>query len=470
MADNTFDYYAPPTIRQFMHSNKRVRLVRGPVGSGKSSGMVMELLRRAQEQPPDPKDGKRRSRTAIVRNTLPQLETTCLKTIQELIRPIIDYRVADHTIWIKQGDMEAEWILLPLDRPENVKRLLSLDLTNAWLSEFRELPVQILLDVLSRCGRFPSKSRAGTNWYGVIGETNSFDEDSDWNKVLEEKWLIDKPLPDTWGYFIQPGAREPNAENRENLQVSYYEDLIQNNSAAWVEQYVDNIVAPSLSGEAVFRSSFKSHWHVTAQPTQVIPGQMLIIGMDFGRNPAAVIGQMDPKGRIVAHDECVGENMGVEKFVTEILRPMLYTPKYARLPTAVVGDPSGIARAQIGEESVFQAMKRLGFAAQPAQTNNIDPRLRAVEKQLLASRDGGPALLISPACEKLVQAMRSKYRYAKKKDGELQPLPDKTHPWSDIADAFQYFVLGFSGTLLSRIMRPRRDRNLPGPVGSAGWT
>lgn len=464
------DFRAPPTIVRFMKSDKRVRLVRGPVGSGKSSGMVMEALRRASLQRPDPKDGIRRTRGVVVRNTLPQLETTSLKTINELLRPIIDYRPSDKTVWIKQGDIECELILMPLDRPENIQRLLSLDLTFAWLSEFRELPVQILLDVLSRCGRFPSMMHGGPSWYGLFGETNSFDEDSDWNKVLEERMLGDKPLPEeTWDYFIQPGARDPNAENRENLVPGYYEDLIKSNSTEWIEQYIDNRIAPSLSGEAVFRSSFKREFHVAKQATQVIPGTMLVIGMDFGRNPAAIIGQMDPRGRIVAHAEAWADNTGVEKFVNETLRPILQQPRFQRLPVAVVGDPSGVARSQIGEESVFQALKRLGLASQPAQTNAIDPRLRAVEKWLLSQRDGGPAFLISPECEMFVKAMSSKYRYAKKKDGELQPLPEKSHPWSDIADAGQYFVLGFSGNIMARLMRPRRDLNRPQP-SSYGWT
>lgn len=463
-------YKPPPTLLRFMQSDKRVRIVRGPVGSGKSSAMVMELLRRSAQQAPDPKDGIRRTRGVIVRNTMPQIESTSLKTVHELLRPIVDYRAGDKTIWIKQNDIEAEWILMPLDRPENVQRLLSLDLTYAWLSELRELPVQILLDVLSRCGRFPSMMHGGPTWHGVIGETNSFDEDSDWNKVLEEKWLIDKPLPDTWGYFVQPGARDVGAENREHLVPGYYEDLIETNSGAWVEQYVDNIVAPSLSGEAVFRSSFKPAWHVAASNLEPIPGMMLVIGMDFGRNPAAILGQMDPKGRIVVLDELFSDNMGVEKFITTMLRPMLAQQKYQRLPVGIVGDPSGVARSQIGEESVFQALKRLGFSGQPAQTNNIDPRLRAVEKWLLQSRDGGPALLISPHCVSLVQAMRSKYRFDKKKDGELQPAPNKTHPWSDLADALQYFVLGFSGNIMSRLNRTRRDANTGGPVSARGWT
>jgi hypothetical protein len=169
-------------------------------------------------------------------------------------------------------------------------------------------------------------------------------------------------------------------------------------------------------------------------------------------------------------EEVVGDNMGVEKFITTLLRPVLSKQCYQRLPVGVVGDPSGVSRSQIGEESVFQALKRLGLASQPAQTNNVDPRLRAVEKWLLQSRDGGPAILISPACGQLIQAMRSKYRFDKKKDGELHPAPNKSHPWSDIADAFQYFVLGFSGNIMSRLNRTRRDANAPRQVSARGWT
>ena len=463
-------YKPPPTIDRFMASDQRVRLVRGPVGSGKSSGMVMEMLKRASQQAPDPKDAVRRTRGVIVRNTLPQLKSTSLKTVRELLGPILDYRASDNTIWIRQGDIETEWIMMPLDTEDNIQRLLSLDLTFVWASEFRELKPELVMAALSRCGRFPSMMHGGPSWYGLIGETNSFDEDSPWNKILEEEELDGKPLPKTWGYFVQPGARDPDAENRENLVPGYYEDLIESSSPAWVEQYVDNRIAPSLSGEAVFRASFRRAWHVAGSSLMVVPGTMLVVGMDFGRNPAAIFTQMDPRGRLIALAEAVGENMGVEQFVNTVVRPILARPDFQRLPVGVVGDPSGIARSQIGEESVFQALKRLGFSAQQAQTNAIDPRLRAVEKWFLQSREGGPAILIDPSCTTLIKALGSKYRYAKKKDGELHPLPEKTHPWSDVADAFQYAVLGHSGNILARLVRMRGATIARPPPSPAGWT
>jgi hypothetical protein len=462
-------YMPSPTMAKFHASDQRVRVARGPVGSGKSSAMIMELMRRAAHQAPDPRDGIRRTRGVIVRNTMPQLKSTSLKTIRELIGPIVEWEAQNHTVWIKQGDIEAEWILMPLDTPDNVQRLLSLDITYAWLSEVRELPVKILQDVLSRCGRFPSMMHGGPSWHGVIAETNSFNEDSDWNTVLEVGELDGKPTPKSWGYFVQPGAREAGAENKQNLVAGYYEDLIENNSSAWVEQYIDNKISPSLSGEAVYRSAFKKHFHVAAQELQPIPSTMIVCGIDFGRHPAAVLTQMDMRGRLVCLDEAVGDNMGVEQFIASKLRPLLSQQKYIRLPIGMVGDPSGVARGQIGEESVFNALKRLGFSSQPAQTNLIDPRLRAVEKWLLQQREGGPAMLISPTCVTLIKAMNSMYRFGRRKDGVLQPVPEKTHPWSDIADAHQYATLGHSGTVLARLIKTRHNRQANKPP-SGGWT
>lgn len=465
------NYSPPATLRRFMLSDARVRIIRGPVGSGKSTAAATELIRRAAQQAPGP-DGIRRTRGAIVRNTLTQLESTALETLMQMYRPVLNYKPSTHTVELRMGDIHADWILLPLDRPENVQRLLSLELTYAWLSELRELPPQILLDVFSRTGRFPSKMHGGPTWYGVFGETNSFSEDSEWFKILEGHAPDQQgricPRPG-WEYFIQPGAREPDAENKENLVPTYYEDLIASNTPEWVEQYVDNRITPSLAGEAVFRASFRHDFHISPIELVAQPGAILLIGMDFGRTPTALLTQMDSRGRILVLDECIGDNIGIEQFVGNQLRPLLANPEYRGLAVGIVGDPAGNQKGQIGEESIFKALNRLGFAAQPAQTNQIEPRLRAVEKWFLQQRDGKGALLISPRCKTLIKALGSMYRYARKKDGELHTTPEKTHPWSDLGDALQYAVLGHSQKIMARFMRPRRDNNQPS-MSAAGWT
>ena len=42
------------TVREFMQSDARMRVIKGPVGSGKSVGCCMEIIRRASMQKPNP--------------------------------------------------------------------------------------------------------------------------------------------------------------------------------------------------------------------------------------------------------------------------------------------------------------------------------------------------------------------------------------------------------------------------------
>src|SRR6202008_168176 len=112
-------------------------------------------------------------------------------------------------------------------------------------------------------------------------------------------------------------------------------------------------------------------------------------------------------------------------------------------------------------------LKRLGFKAYPAPTNDIEPRLRAVE-QLFLRRNG--ILIDGGNCPNLVKALKFHYRYRRKKfNHELEDLPDKTHPWSDLADCLQYIALGSTGNYLSKLLGANRPPQRPRPT-PASWT
>lgn len=468
---STFNYVPPPTLDRFMRSNARVRAVRGPVGSAKTTACIMELLRRSCEAPVQA-DGVRRSKMVIVRNTLSQLKTTCLVSVQQLLRPVITYKVSDATIQLRMPGIESDWLLLPLDTEQNIQRLLSLELTAAWCSEFREIPVEIVQAVLSRCGRYPSRAMVSKEqadyWYGLVMETNSFSEDSPWFEALEVE------RPSNWDYFVQPGAFAPGAENRENLPPRYYEDLAESNTPEWAEQYIHNRITPSLSGTAVFRNSFVTDFHVSETPIVPVPGMPLIMGTDTNRNPAVVIAQLDDRGRLLVLKELFVSNLGMDNFLDRHLTPELATDRFRRFNGYMVLDPAGNQRSQIGEESVLSAVKRHGYEAIPAMTNNIDPRIRAVEKFLHGQRGGQPMILIDrEGCPNLILALQSRYRYKKKKNNEYESKPEKLHPWSDLVDALQYVCLGTSSGLRGRALQHmgmiQASSYEPEP-GVAGWT
>ena len=82
--------------------------------------------------------------------------------------------------------VELEVIFLALDKQEDVKKLLSLELTGVWLNEARELPKSIVDACTMRVGRFPSMRDGGPSWFGVIMDTNAPDETHWWGIMAGE--------------------------------------------------------------------------------------------------------------------------------------------------------------------------------------------------------------------------------------------------------------------------------------------
>ncbi len=474
---SVLEFTPTATCKEFMLSDKRVRFLVGAVGSSKTTTCLYEILRRAAQQDPA-EDGVRYTRFAIIRNTLAAIKSTVLKDIQQIFGPIIDYRVSESTVYIRKGDINCEILLIPLDTPDDQKRLLSSQLTGAYFNEFVEVAPVFISGALGRCGRYPSQLRGRPNWFGVFCDSNPGTEDSPYFEILKLE------LPESYGYFEQPSpllrgpegevTENPLAENIKYLPggFDYYHTLLDGSSPEWSERFVFGQWGESLQGQAVFKTTFTSDFHVAKSELTPSVGHALIVGMDFARAPAAIIMQVDHLGRLLVLQEVYEENMGVEKFVRDRLMPVMFSPRFQNKPMYIVGDPSGLQRSQIGERSVFSMIRGMGFEAVPAQTNHIKPRLDAVEKWLLMQREGKAAILFDPVgCPELIIALKSKYRYRARKDGELEDKPHKIRPWADLADALQYGCLGTAQNLMGRVMRRMQRSRAPRPeMPASSWT
>jgi hypothetical protein len=175
----------------------------------------------------------------------------------------------------------------------------------------------------------------------------------------------------------------------------------------------------------------------------------------------------------VVLDEVVSLDMGLELHVSKNLKPKLYSDRYMGFRFAAVGDPSGVAKGNFLEETSFDVMVRLGIPAFPAPTNQLDPRISAVESLLLQQRDGGPAILIDEErCPYLIAALAGLYRFSKTIAGAVKATPDKTHPYSDLADCLQYLALVVNSGLthvISKRIKPRSTKPKP-RMSALGWT
>lgn len=461
-------FNAPPTVSNFMESSAFVRIILGPVGSGKSTGCLMEIMRRSAEQARGP-DGYRHTRWAIVRQTLQQIKQTVLKEFYTWIEPITRFKVSENTIYIEHDDIRAEIHLIPLDDEQDQRRLLSLQLTGAWVNEFPEIDPAIIPSLCGRLGRYPSQATGGPTWFGLIMDGNFPNEGGEWHHLLEDE------LPPDYQLFKQPGGRSSTAENIDNLPggYEYYDRLARGQSPEWVKRYVDAQYGNDPSGSAVFRDSFTSDFH-TFDSLMPIPGRPLIVGQDFGRDPWSVVTQLDHRGRLLVLQEIEGTNIGLEQHIGLNLRPVIYDERYMGMPVAVVGDPSGVSKSSLYEETSFDMLKREGFQAFPAPTNDLDPRLRAIETFLLGQQGGKPIFLIDKSrCPRLVQGFRGGYRFAKMKGGERKPKPDKNE-YSHPMDALQYAALAAAGGMVQGVIMRRlhQNRNRPtGPrISSKAWT
>lgn len=233
--DVTYD--APPTLGRFMDSDAFVRAVVGPIGSGKSSGCVMEILRRAVEQAPL-KDGLRRTRFAVIRNTRPQLQDTTRKTFEQWIpEELGDKRLGggwnetEFTFTIAFDDVRCEVLFRALDRPKDVRKVLSLELTGAYINEMREVPKEVFDGLQGRVGRYPSKADGGPTWFGVWGDTNP------WHMGHWGYQLFSVEKPEGFELFEQPDGLGPDAENVSNLVGDYYRRISQGKDSEWVDEY-----------------------------------------------------------------------------------------------------------------------------------------------------------------------------------------------------------------------------------------
>lgn len=452
-----------PTLRAFMKDDSFVRIIRGPIGSGKTAACCIEIMRRAMGQAPN-KKGIRRSRWVVIRNTGPELKTTTIKTWLDWLPEDVWGRFQwspPYTHHIKRGRLDCEVIFLALDRPEDVKKLLSLELTGGYINEAREVPKAIFDGLTSRVRRYPSMRDGGPTWSGVIADTNAMSEDH-WMAIMagwapppsgmtkRERDALIKPAE--WSFYEQPPAMyerrdseervighevNPDADNMRNLHEDYYPQLVLGKSPDWVDVYVFNRIGRVVEGRPVYRD-FVRDVHVAKEPLMPMPGKPILIGMDFGLTPAAVFGQKVGRRWLILR-ELVATDMGTVGFADELKEAM---SNYPGFNFKLTGDPAGDFRAQTDETTPFMILRAAGLPAVPASSNDVALRLDSVHAPLQRMIDGQPGMLIDQSCTTIIAGFEGGYQYKRLKvSGERYTDSPSKNEYSHPHDALQYLML-----------------------------
>ena len=453
------NYKALPTLAKVHSSDAFYRGVMGPVRSGKSTGCSMEVMKWALIQNPQG-DGVRRSRFAVVRNTYGELRDTTLKTwlmwFPEEHFGKFNRQQMTHYVEIEPAEgvrVSSEVLFRALDRPDDVAKLLSMELTGAWVNEAREVP-KIIVDTLGdRVGQYPSALMGGCVRPGVIMDTNPPDSDHWWYTIAETGQFKGQAVdPDVWEFFKQPGALlegkegyspNPLAENIENLNegMDYYLKRLSGKGKDYIKVYYCGQYGFVIDGKPVFPEYIDAE-HCTKDNLEPIKGLPIYVGLDFGLTPAAVFTQRFLNGSWRWFDELCAEDMGISRFA-DILGPVL-RGRYSDFDIAIYGDPAGEQRSQTDERTPFQILEAKGIPALPAPTNDFTLRREAVAVHLQRFIDGRPGLMVSPKCVMARKGLAGGFAYKRKKvsgDETYHDMPYK-NMYSHPVEAGGYAMIG----------------------------
>jgi len=433
------NYTASRTCASFLSSRERHKILAGPVGGGKTSACIMGVMLNSINQEPD-NDGVRRTRHLVIRNTVPMLKTTTIKSFLDWIPDGVfgRWHSSDKLYYMKFEDVESEIQFISLEDANDIRKLLSLETTTAFFNELREIDPDVIEGLIGtkRVGRYPSmKDGPGATYPCIFADTN-MPAHGTWHQQIMDGELGD------WVLFKQPSGRSPEAENLPYLPDGYYDT--KGLSDEYIKTMVDVEYGTSREGMPVFRSTFIPSFHIAPEPLlhSTSDAYPLIVGVDAGLTPAAIIGQSTPSGRVHILAECYTDStntMGMERFADTKLLPLL-RGRFAGCPVRLVIDPAAKTRSQSNEETVFEILRKKYLKTITASTNKTDLRISSAELMFAKQIDGKAGMLIDKGCTGLISALKHGYKFAAKRDGEMEEKPKKDHPWSDIADAFMYFT------------------------------
>jgi hypothetical protein len=515
----------PPNVRQYKPAGpvaaaflrdqvSDVRAILGPVGGGKSSTCVFDLIRQAclmpevTDPPPPGVDGVIRFKVAVVGQTYGQMERNLFPTWKRWLP-------ADGANWTeaeftggggRQATHKIEWDIQRGNRRirvffeavfaalgEHVVEdfMRGFEPTCFWFYEVDLLPESCIPQAILRLGRYPSVAmlKPSTPLRGFPGYTLGRLPDGMSYEQLPPNTLyrsfiicdLNAPDVDSWFYkmfeedcppgfklYKQPSGLSQAAENLQNLPPGYYQRQITIlRDKHLIQRMVHAQYAPSRDGEPVY-PEYDDALFYAGEDLVPIAGIPLELGVDAGLgNPAAVIGQALADGQFRALAEVTPGRMSAKRFAAEIKREVASLSELAKRPLAIAcgwGDPAGFLGADKEDGQLAwceQLMVALEVPIEEAPSNAVTLRLDAVRDELVV--EGGiPRLLVSRRCKRLRKGFASHYCYKKDKATGQVAAEAKPHKgeYSHVHDALQYWMLGKKGRY--GVISPERVHEGPG--------
>ena len=395
--------------------------------------------------------------------------------------------------WFDQAlNCKVEWDIWfhGLQRPEDIDKLGSFEVSDAWINEARELPFEIIGKVRERINRYPNrdnndlKNHPGTTLPQLIMDTNA-PPAKHWWADMRKLSLTNPETKRLWKFYEQPSGmlydispetgefilkgNNPLRENRSHLDENYYIDLIPGQSQHYIRTQILGLDGQTFSGKPVY-SDYRTAHHFDPKLIKPIRGLPIWRAWDFGRHPACVFIQVDYKGHVNVFDELYHAFMGADDFSDRVL--MKCNSEYPGFEWLDVGDPSGDYMGQNDDNTPFLILQGKGISI---MEGHQDPGIRqeSVNRGLRGTLDGKRIIQVGPKATLIIEGFEGGYHFEKVKSSEeskplYKPKPNKNCDCANPHDALQYFCSinlsdGLYGAVPTGAMHHEED---VGPYGN----
>jgi hypothetical protein len=465
-------------LRAFMRDQtSRVKIIQGPVGSGTSSACCMHIFQRALAQPAQ-RDGRQRFRVHIMRETYSKLEETTIPTWKDWFRPGtgagefgIFYETRPYRHEVRVGSLELDVTFVALEDIRDAKSFfMSLETSLIWFNEVQCAQYEVFSEAVCRVSppRYPAMKDGGCAWGGLIADTNAPPADH-WLPIMrgdvpppdwmseEKRKALQKPA--SWGFFMQPpGLLEdfddkgrllgykpnPDAENLKYLAPHFYEEKIAGKTKSWIDANIMNRSSVVADGNPVY-PQFRRDVHVSDRQLDPIENVPVGVGLDFGRQPAAMIGQC-LRADWFMQREFIGRDVSAMEFAPALKAYL--AQQYPGFSFYFWGDPAGATRGQANDRTPFDVFREHGMIVRPAPNpqNQRSVRWEGVNGVLMRRSSEGSrpsALLVDPRCTTFITGMSGGYYMRRiRVSGERFADEPEKNQYSHICEAFENLLLG----------------------------
>ena len=434
---NDFVFEFSPTQERFVFSDAHVCLLKGPMGEGKTYAGTGGLIAHAQRCGRD-------IRGALIRDTHQNIKISTAPDIQQVLGNLVTFH-DDYKKMVIHSSPKVEMDLFGIDDPASLSKLQGPQYAVIWLEEPAPiiskanagLPKGVFNMAIARAAR-----QTGTIMRVQITQ-NPADEDH-WTEDVANGPRVLAEDPDTGAQILLDVFNIPRGENKKLNSLARAANIAAfKDDPGKYARYVEGRAASVSQGQAVVRT-YNPAIHFSEKELDIIPGTVGIRGWDAFHSPACIIGQYVPPGRLIIHNVCVEENVGVKELIEMHVQPMMNSAKYEGkiMDWRDIGDPSARTPDQSStKQSAAKVIERLlktRFEPGPTRWHSrVNPAISAFSR---LAPDGQPLIQISRSAYILHRALNGGWYWKLDNNGNvIGTLPVK-NKYSHPGDAFLYPV------------------------------